>query len=102
MIPLFDPGESDLSASHRRAQPPKSRITLKPLAAPECDSSDDAANSRALSATFLKEWRYRAESARDLRLDWMRGFAVFVMVVDHLGSASWVYVITGGNTFLTS
>ncbi len=45
---------------------------------------------------------YRNESPRDLRLDWIRGVAVFVMIVDHLGGASWLHLITGGNMFLVS
>src|SRR3712207_8597744 len=47
-------------------------------------------------------WRYEAEGKRDLRLDFLRGFAVFAMVVDHLGGASWLYALTGGNRFLVS
>ncbi|MFN8517428.1 MAG: OpgC domain-containing protein [Chloroflexia bacterium] len=44
-------------------------------------------------------WRYVAEEKRDLRLDLLRGFAVFAMVVDHIGGASWLYALTGGNRF---
>lgn len=47
-------------------------------------------------------WRYPTEATRDLRLDLLRGFAVFVMVVDHFGGASWLYLITGNNSFFTS
>jgi hypothetical protein len=47
-------------------------------------------------------WRYPAEEKRDLRLDLLRGFAVFVMVVDHFGGSSWLYLITGNNRFFTS
>ncbi len=39
---------------------------------------------------------------RDLRLDLLRGFAVFAMVVDHWGGASWFYLVTGGNAFFVS
>jgi hypothetical protein len=39
---------------------------------------------------------------RDLRLDLLRGFAVLVMVVDHFGGSSWLYLITGGNGFFVS
>ncbi|MDE3088244.1 MAG: OpgC domain-containing protein [Chloroflexota bacterium] len=46
-------------------------------------------------------WGYPDEK-RDLRLDMLRGFAVFVMVVDHFGGASWLYLITGNNRFFTS
>src|SRR5215208_1942521 len=47
-------------------------------------------------------WRYAAAGKRDLRLDFLRGFAVVAMVVDHLGGASWLYALTGGNRFLVS
>ena len=39
-----------------------------------------------------------APIGRDPRLDLLRGFCVFAMVVDHVGGASWLYVLTGGNT----
>jgi hypothetical protein len=52
--------------------------------------------------SLLKEWRYPAEEKRDLRLDLLRGLAVFVMVVDHFGGASWLYLLTGNNRFFTS
>ena len=35
---------------------------------------------------------------RDPRLDLLRGFCVFAMVVDHVGGSSWLYALTGGNT----
>lgn len=47
-------------------------------------------------------WRYPSGDKRDLRLDLMRGFAVIVMVVDHFGGSSWLYLVTGGNAFFTS
>jgi hypothetical protein len=50
----------------------------------------------------VRGWRYPAGEKRDLRLDLLRGFAVLVMVVDHFGGASWLYLITGNNTFFTS
>lgn len=34
---------------------------------------------------------------RDPRLDLLRGFCVFAMIVDHVGGASWLYALTGGN-----
>jgi enterochelin esterase-like enzyme len=40
--------------------------------------------------------------ARDLRLDFLRGFAVLAMVVDHVGGPSFLYAVTGGNRFYTS
>ena len=45
---------------------------------------------------------YREEGSRDLRVDFLRGFAVLAMVVDHLGGPSWLYALTGGNRFYTS
>jgi hypothetical protein len=50
----------------------------------------------------LWRWAYLAASARDLRLDLIRGFLVFAMIVDHIGGASFLYGITGGNNFFIS
>lgn len=49
-----------------------------------------------------EDWRYPTAEKRDMRLDILRGFAVLVMVVDHFGGASWLYLITGNNSFFTS
>jgi hypothetical protein len=47
-------------------------------------------------------WQYPG-GKRDLRLDFLRGFAVVVMVVDHIGGEhSWLYAVTGGDRFLVS
>ena len=47
-------------------------------------------------------WRYEAHK-RDLRLDLLRGFAVIAMVADHIGGErSWLYAITGGDSFFVS
>lgn len=35
---------------------------------------------------------------RDPRLDLLRGFCAFAMIVDHVGGSSWLYTLTGGNT----
>jgi len=51
---------------------------------------------------LIDSWRYPPAEKRDLRLDLLRGFAVLVMVVDHFGGASWLYLITGNNSFFTS
>lgn len=55
----------------------------------------------------LRNWSYAttadASSKRDLRIDLLRGFCLFVMIVDHVGGeASWLYVLTGGNRFIVS
>ena len=63
-----------------------------------------AAPSRARSAPLLASiWGgYHPEGGRDLRLDFLRGFAVVAMIVDHIGGPSWLYALTGGNRFYTS
>src|SRR5205085_3908066 len=44
-----------------------------------------------------------AAGKRDLRIDLLRGFCVFVMTIDHVGGeSSWLYVLTGGNRFFVS
>src|SRR5262245_42921187 len=51
---------------------------------------------------LLDSWRYYA-AGRDLRLDLLRGFAVFAMVVDHIGGdSSWLYHLTGADRFFTT
>ncbi len=53
-------------------------------------------------AEIVGGWRYTG-GKRDLRIDFLRGFAVLAMVADHLGGEpSWLYNITGGNRFLFS
>jgi hypothetical protein len=47
---------------------------------------------------LLAACRYvAAPVGRDPRLDLLRGFCVFAMIVDHVGGTSWLYTITGGN-----
>jgi hypothetical protein len=62
----------------------------------------DPARWRTWLTDTLNSWHYPAAEKRDLRLDILRGFAVLVMVVDHFGGASWLYLITGNNSFFTS
>src|SRR5438105_7715014 len=54
----------------------------------------------------VRAWSYyrtaSPASRRDLRLDLLRGFCIFAMVVDHFGGDSWLYAITGGNRFYVS
>ncbi len=54
----------------------------------------------------VRPWGYYrtayVASRRDLRLDLLRGFCIFAMVVDHFGGDSWLYAITGGNRFYVS
>jgi hypothetical protein len=48
------------------------------------------------------DWSYRIPGSRDLRLDWLRGYATMAMVVDHLGSSSYLHILTGGDVFFVS
>jgi hypothetical protein len=54
----------------------------------------------------VRAWGYFSTadvaSRRDLRVDLLRGFCIFAMVVDHFGGDSWLYAITGGNRFYVS
>jgi len=56
----------------------------------------------AMALDAFKNWHYPTAEKRDLRLGLLRGFAVLVMVVDHFGGSSWLYLITGNNNFFTS
>ncbi len=56
----------------------------------------------ALPRSLSLNWAYAAVDKRDLRLDLLRGFAVVAMVIDHWGGDSWLYGITGGDTFFVS
>jgi OpgC protein len=65
------------------------------------------AGALSAAAARLRRWRYeslpRSAGSRDLRIDLLRGFCVFVMIVDHVGGeSSWLYVLTGGNRFMVS
>jgi len=51
---------------------------------------------------WYDQWRYEG-GKRDLRFDFLRGFAVIAMVTDHIGGEhSWLYALTGGNKFFVS
>lgn len=47
-------------------------------------------------------WKYTQAGPRDLRLDLLRGYAVFAMAVDHIGGGTALHALTGGNRFLVS
>ena len=71
---------------------------------PQTDSPSPTVRTVAVpnATPPARGWRYASADKRDLRLDLLRGFAVFAMVVDHIGGASWLSVITGGNRFFVS
>jgi enterochelin esterase-like enzyme len=45
---------------------------------------------------------YITQAGRDLRLDLIRGLCVVIMIIDHVAGESPLYLVTGGNRFLTS
>jgi hypothetical protein len=56
---------------------------------------------------FTWTWKYDAVKfgSRDLRLDFLRGWCIFVMLIDHMGifgTASWLYAITFNGDFYVS
>lgn len=51
----------------------------------------------------LQTWRYANTQARDLRLDWLRGYCVVIMIIDHLATfPAWTVFLTGGNRLWVS
>ena len=54
--------------------------------------------------SLLRKWRYRPENhARDLRLDFLRGYCVVVMTVNHLGTfPAWTRPLTGAGSLWVS
>lgn len=66
----------------------------------------DAPAARRASLAAIGEraraWRYEG-GKRDLRFDFLRGFAVFAMVTDHIaGPRSFLFPLTGGDRFFIS
>lgn len=54
-----------------------------------------------------RRWRlprpdYITAGGRDLRLDLIRGFMVFAMILDHVGGESPLWLLSGGDRFFTS
>ncbi|MHB1135080.1 MAG: OpgC domain-containing protein [Chloroflexota bacterium] len=49
-----------------------------------------------------RRWRYAVPGGRDYRLDFLRGFLVLAMIVNHIGGDSLFTRFTGNNLFLTS
>jgi enterochelin esterase-like enzyme len=66
---------------------------------PRATFARSIARGKALGYAAIPE----ARGKRDLRIDLLRGFCVFVMIVDHVGGeSSWLYLFTGGNHFFVS
>jgi hypothetical protein len=56
-------------------------------------------------------WMYKTSEGRDLRIDFLRGYALFMMIIDHVGpewlpnnqgGQSYLYNLTGAGMFYTS
>ena len=91
------------AATAGAASPAVSQPEPQPPAEPAADTTAAAAPPPARRGWWTALWGgYQGEGRRDLRLDFLRGFAVFAMVVDHIGGPSWLYALTGGNRFYTS
>ncbi len=54
------------------------------------------------AAPLRRREPYITQAGRDLRLDLIRGLCVVIMIIDHVAGESPLYLITGGNRFLTS
>ena len=50
----------------------------------------------------FNESNYLQDNGRDLRLDFLRGLFVLVMIIDHISKNSPLYYLTSGNKFFTS
>ncbi|GEM84555.1 OpgC domain-containing protein [Meiothermus hypogaeus] len=53
-------------------------------------------------ASWLRSWVYSDSTSRDLRIDWLRGFCLFAMAIDHIGGESFLYVFSGRLNFYIS
>jgi hypothetical protein len=71
-----------------------------PIARPETASWSESLLQRLRALSYYSS--ADAADKRDLRVDLLRGFCIFSMVVDHFGGDSWLYAITGGNRFYVS
>ncbi|WP_299430162.1 OpgC domain-containing protein [uncultured Meiothermus sp.] len=52
--------------------------------------------------SWLQSWVYSSHTGRDLRIDWLRGFCLFAMAIDHIGGESFLYVFSGRLNFYIS
>ncbi len=58
---------------------------------------------RNWSLTWPANWRYQIEGSRDVRLDFLRGFCMFVIIADHISYyPAFTMFLTGGGYFLVS
>ncbi|MBF6593185.1 MAG: OpgC domain-containing protein [Thermaceae bacterium] len=55
-----------------------------------------------MTLPWLQNLAYPPKGGRDLRIDFLRGYCLFVMTVDHIGASSFLLYITGNIQFYTS
>lgn len=61
------------------------------------------AQAKSWSLVLPRTWKYNPEGNRDLRLDFLRGFCLFVIVADHISFyPAFTLYLTGGGYFLIS
>lgn len=89
-------------------EPIQAQPKISEGAGPVPDASGPGPAFVARSATggteYATGWRYaNGTHKRDLRLDAIRGIAVLVMLINHLGGdESWLYALTGNDNFFIS
>ena len=77
------------------------------MASPSTPLEQPASQSdTSRTARFRWPFAYIAGVGRDARLDWLRGYCLFMMIVDHVGTvagnvagSSWLYALTGGTRY---
>jgi len=52
--------------------------------------------------SLLQSLAYSGKGGRDLRIDFLRGYCLFIMAVDHIGANSFFLYLTGNVQFYTS
>jgi hypothetical protein len=102
--PCLDGG----SSAHRSGISPPRKRNVAPLASllvrPQAVMRVSILWRPRLFMSGLRAWSYAAatdsSAGHDLRLELLRGFAVFAMVADHIGGeTSWLYAVTGSDRF---
>lgn len=59
--------------------------------------------NNGLSLTWFRSWQYHQEGNRDIRLDFLRGLCLFIIIANHIGYyPAYTMFLTGGGYFLVS
>lgn len=110
--PPAKPSSEPMAAPSRQAAPGSVEVRLpilgsgRPAPLPPTDPVQPTPPPRRQVAQREPQSPYAdgpvTETGRDLRFDALRGLCALIMVVDHVGGASYLYGLTGGNAFLVS